>query len=64
MAKLIDKEVQNLVFTSYEKTKNLLKEHKDELKKLAQLLLKKEVIYQKDLEIILGKRNKETIPNT
>ena len=59
MAKLIDKEVQDLVFTSYEKTKNLLKEHKDELKKLAKLLLKKEIVDQADLEIILGKRNKK-----
>lgn len=56
MAQLIDKEVQDLVNTAYERTKNLLVEHKDELENLAQLLLKKEVVEKKDLENILGKR--------
>ena len=55
-AKLIDKEVKELVITSYEKTKRLLLEHKDELIKLAQLLLLKEVVEKEDLEKILGKR--------
>jgi len=59
MAQLIDKEVQDLIVTAYERTKNLLIKHKEELEKLAQLLLKKEVVYEKDLERILGKRTKE-----
>ena len=56
MAKLIDKEVQNLIATAYERTKNLLSKHIDELKKLAQLLLKQEVVEKEELEALLGKR--------
>lgn len=57
MARLIDKEVQDLIFTMYEKTKNLLREHRAELEKLAQLLLEKEVAEREDLERIMGKRD-------
>jgi cell division protease FtsH len=60
MAKLIDKEVQDLILTAYANTKKLLLEHKEELKKLAQLLLKQEVVDQEDLESILGKRGTKT----
>lgn len=56
MAQQIDKEVHNLVTSAYERTKNLLREHKDELEKLAQLLLKQEVVEKEDLIGILGKR--------
>jgi len=56
MAQLIDKEVRDLVLTAYERTKDLLLEHRDELEKLAQLLLKQEVVEKEDLENILGKR--------
>jgi cell division protease FtsH len=63
IAQLIDKKVQDMLLTVYENTKTLLLENKDELKKLAQLLLNKEVVYQKDLEIILGKRHKESTVN-
>lgn len=61
MAELIDKEVQNLVVTAYERTKNLLTEHKDELVQLANLLLKKEVVEKEDLESILGERGVEKL---
>lgn len=57
MAELIDKEVHDLVTTAYERTKKLLRDHKAKLEQLAQLLLKKEVVYKDDLERILGKRN-------
>ncbi|MCG9972785.1 ATP-dependent zinc metalloprotease FtsH [Christiangramia crocea] len=60
MAESIDREVQNLINTAYETTKGILLEHQPELIKLAQLLLKKEVVEQEDLENILGKRNRET----
>ncbi len=60
MAKLIDNEVQDLVFTMYERTKNLLSEHLEELKKLAHLLLENEVAEREDLERIMGKRNQHT----
>lgn len=59
MARLIDKEVQDLILTAYERTKNLLKKHKSELEKLAQLLLKKETVEKEDLETILGERGLE-----
>lgn len=55
-AQLIDSEVRQLVAEAYEKVKELLTEHKTELERLAQLLLKKEVIFKEDLESILGKR--------
>ena len=63
MAKLIDKEVQDLISTAYEKTKKLIQEHEVELKKLADLLLKKEEVTKEDLESILGERNKVTVAN-
>ncbi len=56
MAEQIDKEVQDLINTSYERTKRILKEHREELEKLAQLLLKQEVVEKEDLIGILGKR--------
>ena len=61
-AKLIDRKVQNLIHESYIKVFNLLEKHKGELEKLAQLLLKKEVVYQDDLELIMGKRFVASIP--
>ena len=56
MAQLIDKEAQALILMAYEKTKTVLVEHRDELEKLAQHLLKNEVAEKEDLEAILGKR--------
>ena len=61
MAQLIDKEVQDLIATAYQRTKNLLLKHRSQLEKLAQLLLKKEVVYKDDLEEILGKRNMKVL---
>ncbi|WP_339628558.1 ATP-dependent zinc metalloprotease FtsH [uncultured Maribacter sp.] len=61
MAKLIDKEVQALITTAYERTKNLLLKHKDKLEKLAQLLLKQEVVEKESLEQLLGKREMEVL---
>ena len=56
MGKLIDTEVHNLITTQYKRVKEILMVHKDELEKLALLLLKKEVADKNDLEKILGKR--------
>lgn len=64
MAQQIDKEVKELVTTAYERTKNLLLEHRDELEKLAQLLLKQEVVEKEDLEEILGKRGINELVNS
>jgi hypothetical protein len=55
-AELIDKEATEIVRIQYERAKELLKEHADGLKELAQLLLDREVIYTEDVEHIFGKR--------
>jgi AFG3 family protein len=55
-AELIDTEVRNLVDFVYNKAKDLLITHRDGLEKVALKLLEKEVLFQSDLEEILGKR--------
>jgi AFG3 family protein len=55
-AELIDSEVRNLVEDVYAKTKMLLVQHRDGLENVAAKLLEKEVLFQADLEAILGKR--------
>jgi AFG3 family protein len=54
--KLIDQEIRKLVADAYLAAKTLLAENKAALEKVAELLLKKEVIYKEDLEKILGTR--------
>lgn len=53
---LIDSEVRVLIRSAYDRTKNLLIEKRDGLEKLAAKLLEKEILFQSDLEEILGKR--------
>jgi cell division protease FtsH len=55
-AETIDAEVRKLVDDSYERTKKLLLDKKDKLEILATELLKKEIIFQSDLERLIGKR--------
>jgi cell division protease FtsH len=55
-AETIDDEVRKLVSKVYERSKNLLTEKKKELEIVAQELLKKEIIFQSDLEMLIGKR--------
>jgi AFG3 family protein len=55
-AELIDSEVRSLVELVYAKTKELIIEHRDGLEKVAAKLLEKEVLFQSDLEDLLGKR--------
>ncbi|QEC66252.1 ATP-dependent zinc metalloprotease FtsH [Panacibacter ginsenosidivorans] len=54
--KLIDEEVRKLVNDAYQRTKELLQQNKESLQKVAELLIKKEVLFKEDLENILGKR--------
>ncbi|MBI2730687.1 MAG: ATP-dependent zinc metalloprotease FtsH [Sphingobacteriales bacterium] len=54
--KLIDEEVRKLVDTAYIRTKQLLTERKVEVEKLAKELLYKEVLFQSDVEALIGKR--------
>jgi AFG3 family protein len=55
-AEKIDERVSHLIESAYERTKKVLTDHREELNQLAELLLKKEVVYQQDLEEIFGKR--------
>ncbi|WP_258103884.1 ATP-dependent zinc metalloprotease FtsH [Marinoscillum sp. MHG1-6] len=55
-AELIDKEVKQLIDDAYTRTKDLLKKHSDELEIVANELLEKEIIFQGDLERLIGKR--------
>ena len=55
-AQVIDEEVSKMIESSYERTKEILRQHQDKLKQLAELLLEKEVIFKEDLERIFGKR--------
>ena len=59
-AELIDLEVRNLISDIYEQTKQLLIDHREGLEKIAQALLQKEIIFQTDLEELLGKRPFDT----
>ncbi len=55
-AELIDEEISKLIEGQYQRVKELLSKNKDKLKKLAEKLLEKEVIFKEDLEEIFGKR--------
>ncbi len=55
-SELIDKEVKALIERAYDRTKKLLQSKKKELEILAQELLKREIIFQSDLEELIGKR--------
>ncbi len=55
-AELIDNEVRGIIDAAYQRTRNLLVEKREQLEILAQKLLEKEVLFQHDLEVLLGKR--------
>ncbi len=55
-AELIDDEVRVLISEVYDRTKKLLMDKQDGLIKIAEKLLEKEILFQADLEEILGKR--------
>ena len=55
-SKMIDEEVRKLIDDAYERTKKLLKEKKEQVEKLAEALLEKEVLFQSDVEALIGKR--------
>jgi cell division protease FtsH len=59
---LIDTEAKDLVGKEYERAKIVLRENRDGLTKLAELLLEKEVIFSDDLEALFGKRKGITPP--
>lgn len=55
-AETIDEEVRSLISMVYERTKKLLNEKVEELEIVAKELLDKEIIFQSDLERLIGKR--------
>ena len=55
-ARTIDAEVSKLVENAYKRTKDLLKVKESELEIVAKELLEKEIIFQSDLERLIGKR--------
>jgi AFG3 family protein len=54
--KIIDEEVRKLIVQAYVRTKKLLIEKREQVEKLAKELLSKEVLYQSDVEQLIGKR--------
>ncbi len=55
-SELIDKEVKNIIETAYKRTTDLLRSKESELEIIARELLEKEIIFQSDLERLIGKR--------
>jgi cell division protease FtsH len=55
-AKMIDFEVRHLIDEAYAKTKQLLTDKRAEVETLANALLEKEVLFQSDVEALIGKR--------
>ena len=55
-AKIIDEEVRRLIDEAYTRTKDLLTEKRGDVEKLAEELLTKEVLFQSDVEALIGPR--------
>ena len=55
-AKVIDSEVKKLIAEQYARAKEILMENADGHRKLAEILIEREIIYANDLEKIFGKR--------
>lgn len=55
-AKIMDDEVLKMINLQYARAKQILTEHKDGHRQLAELLYKREVIFAEDVEKIFGKR--------
>ena len=55
-ARTIDQEVRKLIESAFKRTKDLLLEKQESLEIVAKELLEKEIIFQSDLERLIGKR--------
>ncbi|KAG6862417.1 Mitochondrial inner membrane m-AAA protease component [Termitomyces sp. Mi166 len=55
-AEMLDAEVRKMITDAYERTRNLLTEHREDVIKVASLLLEREVITREDMIELLGKR--------
>jgi cell division protease FtsH len=60
-AKMIDDEVRQIIQGAYDRTKALLLDKQEQLESLAMALLKREVLFQHDLEEIIGRRPFEAL---
>jgi cell division protease FtsH len=58
-ARVIDEEISNIIELQYQRAIQILEDNKEKLTTLAEQLLKREVIFQDDLEKIFGKRPHE-----
>jgi cell division protease FtsH len=56
MAEKIDREVKKIIDDSYDRTIRLLTQHRQHLDTIAKELLEKEILFQADLERLIGKR--------
>tara|TARA_Y100000996_G_scaffold415128_1_gene408344 strand:- start:4377 stop:6215 length:1839 start_codon:yes stop_codon:yes gene_type:complete len=63
-AEKIDSEVKRIVDNAYDRTKRLLIEKREQLEKIAKKLLEKEILFQNDLETLIGKRPFEVVKST
>jgi len=55
-AEMIDEEIRLFITSAYARTKDLLLDKKEHLYKLADVLLDKEILFQSNLEELLGMR--------
>ena len=55
-SELIDKEISKMIEKQYQRALDILEKNKDKLKKLAELLFEKEVIFKDDMDNIFGER--------
>jgi AFG3 family protein len=60
-AEKIDKEVKSIIDECYNRTKSLLEKHRVHLEVIAKELLEKEILFQSDLERLIGKRPYEKL---
>ena len=55
-AKLIDEEVKRIVNEQYQRAKDIILQHRDQVLQLANMLVEHEVVFTEDVENIFGKR--------
>jgi cell division protease FtsH len=55
-SRMIDEEVRKIIDNAYDRTKQLLTDKRQQVEKLAEALLEKEVLFQSDVESLIGKR--------
>ena len=54
MARLIDREVKNFLFTAYNTAKKIISQRRKKLKEIAERLIEKETIERDEFEMIMA----------